>query len=170
MGSRYFFREAGRIRGGLTPETLVTELERIRIDHGDLSSSAVVDESEPEDAVLHDQFTWDDSKAGRNWRLEEARRLIRVVQVETSQGERHSLYEHVPLIVKGEGAYQTIEVLTSRPDLYALALEEALRALSSAQERVNGLRRYAEEGDRMGIIVLAVQALQTAEQAVRQLH
>lgn len=57
------------------------ELVRIQKEHGCVRPELVVDESRPDTAPLHEEFTWDDSVAGENWRLEEARRIIRSVRI-----------------------------------------------------------------------------------------
>lgn len=60
-------------------ELILAELERIRKQNGGLIlPEVVVKEAEPEDSPLHDKFTWDDGIAGHAYRLEEARRFIRI--------------------------------------------------------------------------------------------
>lgn len=50
--------------------------------HGSLTPAVVVEEATPEDAPLHNRFEWDDAVAGHKHRLDQARRLIRAVQIE----------------------------------------------------------------------------------------
>ena len=57
------------------------ELERIYNTAGVLTPAAVVDDARPEDAPLHSHFEWDDSVAGEQYRLVQARQLIRSVKV-----------------------------------------------------------------------------------------
>jgi hypothetical protein len=48
---------------------------------GRLTPSLVVEAAADPQSVLHDQFEWDDSKASKAWRLDQARTLIRSVHV-----------------------------------------------------------------------------------------
>jgi hypothetical protein len=48
---------------------------------GRITPEAVVQAAADPDSVLHEHFEWDDSKAGYAYRLEQARQLIRSVQV-----------------------------------------------------------------------------------------
>lgn len=61
---------------------LLAELVAIRDRHGVLTADAVVADSTPVTAPLHDRFEWDDAKAGHEHRLEQARGLIRSVKIE----------------------------------------------------------------------------------------
>lgn len=63
------------------------ELERIEKKYGEITPRYTVDESKPEDATLHQFFEWDNEKAGDNFRLVQARSLIRCVTVSAFGGE-----------------------------------------------------------------------------------
>lgn len=56
--------------------------------HGELTASLVVDEARPKNAPLHPFFEWDDKAAAEEFRLTQARAMIRrVTFVVASQGE-----------------------------------------------------------------------------------
>jgi hypothetical protein len=65
----------------ITPEIAGKELERIYDKHGALRAQIVVDEARPDDAPLHPAFEWDDLVAAEYYRREQARSLIKTVQV-----------------------------------------------------------------------------------------
>jgi hypothetical protein len=156
---------------GVEAAIAAVELERIRKVHKELRAADVVEAARPEDAPLHPAFTWDDGAAAERWRRLEARTLIRAIVVKVDAEQPRPVYEHVPAIKAGGGHYEPGELLVERPDMYALALGEALNALTIAQERVAVLRRYAEgDPDRAAVLVLAGQALQAAETAIRRLQ
>lgn len=78
---------------------IATELKRLAQLHGgELQPRIVVDAARDESSVLHDSFTWDDADAGDQWRLQQARHLIRAVVT----------YEHV-----GAGEPIAVRVFTS---------------------------------------------------------
>ncbi len=56
---------------------LVDELYSIFEEEGVVSPPLVVKRAEPKDNPLHDEFTWNNSVAGHQFRLVQARRLIR---------------------------------------------------------------------------------------------
>lgn len=171
MKRRYIYREGHRVRGGVPPEAVAAELERIRRRDGSVRAEAVVAEAEPEESPVHPAFTWDDAEAGHRWRLVEARTLIRAVQVVVDDQPPKPAYVHVPRIAEAEGDYQPPEVVAKRVDMFTLALDEALRDLSSAQRRVAELRQLsADAPDRLATLTLAAQALSTAESAIRAMH
>lgn len=70
-----------------------SELERIRVrNDGLLRPEDVVKAAKPKSSPLHDRFDWNDGTAAHNWRLEQARHIIRVfVQViDTGKGSTES--------------------------------------------------------------------------------
>src|SRR5690606_1315589 len=68
---------------GVDAQTAGKELERIReANDGRLRPEDVVVSAQKQDSPLHAIFTWDDSKAANEYRLSQARRLIRLVVIE----------------------------------------------------------------------------------------
>ena len=57
-------------------------LNAIEQQYGVVSPDAVVSEAAREDHEWHDRFTWDDSEAAHQYRLEQARTVIRSVRLE----------------------------------------------------------------------------------------
>ena len=57
------------------------ELERIRKKEGCLVPTVVVNEAKKPRNPLHKEFEWDDSEAATEYRLEQARRMLRSIQV-----------------------------------------------------------------------------------------
>lgn len=67
------------------------ELLRIKSKRKKLNAYVVVEEAKKADNPLHDFFEWDDSEAGKKWRLHQARKLItQIVQIVEIEG-RESL-------------------------------------------------------------------------------
>lgn len=169
MKVKYVYREGARVPG-VKPEVAARELAHIRKTHGK-AASAVVDAARPDDAPLHPAFEWDDSLAGEQFRLIQARNLIRAIQVIRDDQPARSVYAYVPAAKgEGEGEYEQIEVLAQQVDRFTLALADAMKFLRSAQDRVEELRTAAgDQPDRAAILTLAAQALSTAEQAFKTL-
>lgn len=63
-------------------------LERLAAANGGcLTPEMVVQEASAEDSPLHDEFEWNDTKAGAAFRLEQARAVIRKVRIEVTVQE-----------------------------------------------------------------------------------
>lgn len=67
--------------------SLRESLSGLYATHGRLTDRLVVAAAEPQDHPLHDQFEWDDSVAGPEFRLVQAQRLIRSVKVRYGESE-----------------------------------------------------------------------------------
>ncbi|WP_157266465.1 hypothetical protein [Azohydromonas aeria] len=64
-------------------DTIKSELERIAAEHdGLLRPEDVVKQAADKAHPLHEHFQWDNTTAAHQWRLEQARRLIRSVRIE----------------------------------------------------------------------------------------
>lgn len=159
------------------------ELARLSAKHGGLRPSKVVEAARPETSPLHSEFEWDDSKAGREYRLEQARRLIRVAVTVVEHGDGTTTvdpYIHVPASQderkesgSGEGVYLPMSIVVQDADAFSRALTALLTKLNAAKAAAEELRSAASEAkepDRMAMIAMAITALETAGAAVAALH
>jgi len=62
-------------------EKIGREIGRITKKHGCAKPEIVVDEASSPSNPLHTYFTWDDSEAAHQWRITEARQIIRSVRI-----------------------------------------------------------------------------------------
>lgn len=187
LAAKYQFRSGYRGPRSLGADLVHGELVRIKESHGDLTARAVVDESAPPEAVLHPVFEWDDARAADEFRLYQARHLIKAVQVvpmpapevagqqARAAAEPASTWVHVPTKVGKEGVYVEVSDVVNNPDQFARALSELAARLSAARRALDALRAAAaelpeEQADRLAKISIAMQALQTADNAVKALH
>lgn len=107
------------------------ELSKIAAAHGGtLYPRDVVEAARPEDSPLHDAFTWDDTEAARQWRLEQARRLIRV-QVTILPNNNKPVQAFVSLTQKrlDDGGYLPIQTILSNEKLIARMKQDAATEL-----------------------------------------
>jgi hypothetical protein len=163
----YRLRKGSRVTG-IAAEVVGTALAAIQAEQGRLRPDVVVAAATPVDAPLHPAFEWDDESAGHEYRLIQARQLIRAVVVvrdETPDEPPRQVYVHVG----AEEGYQPIEYVVTRPDLYELALTELQRRFNSADSALKELRDAAADTadpDRLAAISLAVQAFATVREAL----
>ncbi len=89
-------------------QAIVDELSKLYEKHGGLKPEVVVDwaESHP-DSALHSRFEWDDTVAGREYRLWQAREIITEVRVTYPDGREEQTYVS-PIVSRGKEGYVTL--------------------------------------------------------------
>jgi hypothetical protein len=137
-------------RASVNAQVAGERLAEIREENGGhLTPADVVEDARPEDAPLHPEFTWDDEVAAENWRQDEARRLIRSVEVvvEThAPGEQPKAtigYVHVDLPDDGP-VYVTSARAMSEPELREQVLADAISAFEALRRRYEHLAELAD--------------------------
>lgn len=125
---------------------IARELRRIaKANGGLLLPTKVVEAARPKSSPLHSRFEWDNSEAAENYRLWQARQLIRVI-VETVPGMSGTTEVFVSLSkdrVDGRGYRVTTEVCRDE-DLRAQLLEDALTELEIFKLKYRRLKELAE--------------------------
>ena len=128
------------LQGPYTPKTaaaiVIGELERIMERDGGLRPDAIVRDSEPEHAPLHAEFEWDDPAAAHEYRIEQARRIVRAVHIVPDPAQRESF---APL---------RAFVSMSRPSAgggSGRAYESTLDVLRNSNARANLMRQMRNE-------------------------
>lgn len=123
---------------------VIIELKRIADENGGvLKPEAVVEEARPKSSPLHKRFTWDNSKAAHEYRLWQARQLIRVV-VETIEGVkgRHEVFVSLSNDRK-EGGYRVMTDVLTDAQMRRQMLDDALRELDWFQQKYSRLRELS---------------------------
>lgn len=122
----------------------IAELKRIADENGGiLKPEIVVAEARPRTSPLHSRFTWDNTKAAHEYRLWQARQLIRVV-VETIDGVKgkHEVFVSLTKDRVESGYRQMVEVL-SDAELRRQLLHDALSELNLFQQKYARLKELA---------------------------
>lgn len=131
--------------GGHDPNEVAKCLEKIKSNNdGSLYPQAVVDTASDPSHPMHDMFLWDNDLAGNEFRLDQARSILRSVRIiHITKGKEVSriAYVHVTRQVEKDrpvSYYEDTETAFKSKEYRDQVLEEALRLL-------RGLRmRYAE--------------------------
>ena len=146
--SVYKWKDGAHIR--INAKVAGAELERIRTKHrGRLTPKDVLDEAKSNVSPLHKHFTWDDTKAAQQYRLQQAGELIRSIEVVVEQAKpagRASGNVRAFVSVK-EGkkrAYTSIADAMSDTDLRAQVLADALRELQTWRKRYEQLSEFSK--------------------------
>lgn len=128
----------------ITAQAAGEELARIRAEHGQLTPSAVVAESMPDDAPLHPAFEWRDDVAAEGYRLIQAKDLIKTVQVvRTDQDESEPEPAYVKVASKPARYEPPAEVVKS-PQMFESAFLQACERLRAAERAMEQLQQIAK--------------------------
>lgn len=125
---------------------ILKELERIRIQNGGvLRPKDVVEAARDPDNILHPRFEWNNTKAAEQYRLLQARQLIRVsVQVvdNGNNGEPIKAYwsYQEDRYNRAGGGYTAMVDILEDEERYAVMLEEAKKDLAIFRNRYKQLR------------------------------
>ncbi len=79
---------------------------------GKLDAHVLVDEARPIDSPLHYEFEWDDSRAAEEYRINQARDLIRRVKITVVSEQRTVKYR--AFLNTGDGYHDTAQVMSSK--------------------------------------------------------
>ena len=108
---------------------------------GELTAETVLEEAQKTSSPLHSLFEWDNTKAAREWRLQQARVIINYVKVKV--GEKiYSEYESVNVhVIDDDGNISTKRVykpymeIRRNPELRQQMIERSLRELKYWEEQ-----------------------------------
>lgn len=127
-------------------DEIQAELERIAAaNNGILRPIDVVDAARPAGSVLHSQFEWDDSVAAEQYRLEQARKVIRVT-VEYCEQVGREIKVFVSLKDDRKqpgGGYRTTVNVMSDKQRRVILVNEALEELNRVQLKYSHLQELA---------------------------
>lgn len=125
---------------------VIKELKRLAKENGGLlQPEAVVEAARPATSPLHSRFTWDDSIAGQQYRIWQARQLIRV-SVEVLAGTNESCEVFVSLTPDREresGGYRVMAEVLSDEEMRNQMLSDALDELQLFREKYRKLKELA---------------------------
>jgi hypothetical protein len=141
----------------VTNPKIIAELERIAKEHGGcLRPENVVTEARVVKSPLHSWFTWENTEAAHQWRLYQARQLIRVVVTYAETPDKTPSRVFVSLTPDrpaGNGYRSTVSVMSNeehRKQLLADALDEMdrFKAKYAALQELAGVFRAMDRSSR----------------------
>jgi len=95
------------------------------------------------ESALHSRFQWDDTRAAREYRLQQARQLIVEVEVEYPDGKVRQVYVS-PIRQRKRGGYLRLVDVMNRAELRAEFLAEALAEYRRVGAKYQDLRELTE--------------------------
>jgi hypothetical protein len=142
----YQWKPEARI--SLDAQVVGERLEHLRVANGGrpVTPERVVDDARPEDSPLHEAFEWDDSAAAEEWRKEQARYIIRHVQVvlEEPTVQTRVVRAFVNVVDREEQGYTSIQAAMAEPELRRQVVARAFGELQEWRKRYRDLRELAD--------------------------
>lgn len=108
------------------------ELDRIYEERGKCDAADVVDESRPEEALLHPCFEWNDPVAAELYRQQQARNLVGCI-ITSGEPQKNQQVE-VRAFAHVKGTYTPMTVVVNDADKKAELVKSALRAFQTARD------------------------------------
>jgi len=110
---------------------------------GHLRPKAVVSEARNAKHLLHRHFEWNDEVAGELYRLDQARTLIRAVQI-VNEKDDSKTPAFISIAEKAGVSYRTLTDVLTNADLQAQALKQAERDLEAFEKRYRQFEEICE--------------------------
>jgi Holliday junction resolvase-like predicted endonuclease len=145
----YTFREGSRFQKGASaiPHAAGERLEALRQQaEGELTSSAVVNDARSQGSPLHSFFEWDDTEAAEQYRLHQARNLIRSVVVTYGNdlvASARSVVAFVNIKTADTQFYTSTAAAMSDREQRAIVLRQAWQDLQAFRRRYGELTEFA---------------------------
>jgi tRNA A37 N6-isopentenylltransferase MiaA len=162
--AEYRFREnIGITVGDLTPQIIGETLADIEDRHGIIDPHTVVEESKPDDAPLHPVFEWRDDVAAEKWRTDQARRIVRSVEVVIPA--RHNSTQIAYVNIPSKKGYVSGQQILQSAELYREAEALFLDRLISARQQLERIKALSPF-ERRPHMELAAEHLEKAKELV----
>lgn len=120
-------------------------LLELEVQYGALTPATIVKDAEQKSSPLHDWFEWRQQRAADEYRLVQARYLLRMleVKIELGSGEQRQvrLFHHVRTADDGPTVYVKVQTVMAEQALLKQVLTQAAREARAWQRRYD---TYAE--------------------------
>jgi len=129
-------------------EIIGPELERLAEAHGGrLTAVQVLAAASQPESPLRPYFEWDDSAAARQFRLDQARYLVRSIRIVVEDGAEQTDVRAMHLVVEqGERSYAPIESVVESEDLLSQIVASAKREQETWLHKYSQLRKLKAFG------------------------
>jgi len=128
----------------ITNKKMVAELKSLYANYGGLLvPEAIVQHAKNPKSALHNSFEWNDTVAAQKYRLEQARRLLRVtvefIEVDGT-AEPIRVFCSLSQDREGDGGYRAMVDILNDRQMRAMMLSDALRDIEIFTEKYGRLK------------------------------
>lgn len=129
-------------------KVIIQELEQIADNHNGLLRAAdVIEFARSPETALHTHFEWDDTEAARQYRLEQARKIIRMTITVFEREKTQTKYRMFVSLesdrVQPDGGYRFTEVVLSDSEKRMELLRQAKKDAQLFQQKYRTLKELA---------------------------
>ena len=149
------FAEGARFQSGEHPEASIVgahiEMLRERCK-GELTPEDILEDAKSDNSPLHSFFEWSDTEAARNYRLQQARGLIRAVVAIYVSDDKPAVKQRAYVNIKAPGEpqhYRELSHAMSQKKTRDIVLNRALDELVSWRNRYRDLKAFADLFDKI---------------------
>jgi hypothetical protein len=135
---------------------------------GPLTAERVLAEATNPRSQLHRYFEWDDAKAAHSYRVEQARKLIRSIEVviEDAKGKEIPMRAFYSVRdAEGQRNYESMQFVFETPDMADQVVAEALAQLESWKTRYS---KYAWARGAIPSITAALRSVKKAKKPAKK--
>ena len=155
---KYIFKEPVTLKGVTDindpqiPQVIGEELARLEVElGGELTPERTVAAASDPSSPLHPHFEWDDQAAAEQYRLDQARGIIRSIRAVDDEGASRPAY--LSIKQNGRTSYRSISTVLASHSLREKVLESAMRDLEAWR------RRYQDIEDACSLVDSAVKKI-----------
>lgn len=133
----YQWKDGAHVRGAIPAQVAGEHVESLRQRYGLVTPPVVVEDAKSDLSPLHPAFEWDDSEAAHQYRLEQARGMLRSIEVvvQLTRPDPQPIRAFV-VVKEGEGqGYTSIQVAMGNPKHRAQLIADAKRELAQWRKR-----------------------------------
>lgn len=121
-----------------------TELQRIEQKHGEITPRILLDESTPEDAVMHPCYEWDDEKAADKYRLWQSRNILSCLVVtyerqEEPEPKKIEVRAYQNVSDERNGRFISIDKVLESTTTKTIMLQNAMKELGAFRKKYGDL-------------------------------
>lgn len=141
----YRWKNGARVSRQMDPQDVGEHLEQLRRQNGAITARIVVDDAADPTAPTHPHFEWDDQVAADQYRLEQARSLVRSVVVQREDRPESTIRAFVVVQEQGgDDVYTSTQVALADVGLRQQVLKRALGELTAFERKYRDLEELAE--------------------------
>lgn len=141
----YKWKQGSRVKA--SPQVAGEVCAALDLD-GNLTPGELVRVSRPKDAPLHGEFEWNDAIAAEKYREEQARYIIRSIEVVYDTEESKTVRAFVPTYVtESSNTYRDVHAVLANDATRGNLLDAALKELQAFKHKYHALLELAEVFD-----------------------
>jgi hypothetical protein len=161
----YYWKQNSRMHGD--PNVIGTHIERLIARHGEqhITPEDLLADGQSPSSPLHDQFEWDDEAAANEYRLVQARKVLRslVVVYEDGHEEEMATRAFVKIANDESHKYTHIHIAMTDEEIHQEVLCQAMWELRALQQKFRHLRELSRVFQEIDNIEVAAPGTRTCE-------